>query len=483
MAQPPPARQLPRNWSMVFTLNSAYRGGLDESRMNRIRDWFRTTHIWERKKRSEIVSPTSTERSDMVERSEWDRPVQFILSLVGYAVGLGSIWRFPYIAMINGGGAFLVPYIIFMLFCGIPFCYMEFTLGQFTGLSPVKSFEFLPLLKGLGWSMLLVSGMLCVYYNIVMAWVIFYFTQSFQWNLPWKSCNNSWNTPTCFSYMQMTNLSSIRANGTSSTMEFWNHRVLEISASIDQIGGVNWNLFGCMVAAWAITFLCLFKGIKSSGKVGRPPWRLFSCLITSYPIYSLSRLGISRYLLIVVYVTALAPYLFLTLLVIRGVTLPGAFIGLEFYLKPDWEQLKSFKGLVKTNVHFRDAVILPVVCGGTSIFGGLAVFSITGHMAYQMNSEDVTALMLTGPGLAFIAYPDALGRIPGAAIWTVLFFAMLFTLGLDTQFATLETMTSGFVDRFPNTLGKHKTLFTLLVCCAQFGLGFILVTRVSHKSF
>ncbi|VDN98957.1 unnamed protein product [Rodentolepis nana] len=416
------------------------------------------------------------EEEEKVERSEWSKPIQFILSIIGYAVGLGNIWRFPYLVLTNGGGAFLVPYITFMLFCGIPFCFMEFTLGQFSGLSPVEAFGFAPLFRGLGWAMLLVSGMLCIYYNIVMAWVVFYFTQSFSWNLPWKSCNNSWNTPNCFTYTGMTNMSSIPPNSTSSTMEFWNHRVLETSPDISDFGGINWHLCACMAAAWVLTFLCLYKGIKTSGKV--------------------------------VYVTALIPYVFLTILVARGVTLPGADIGLNFYIKADWKQLKSITiwtraavqvfyslgpawgGLITMSSYNRynrkfnwDAFILPIVCGGTSIFGGFAVFPIVGHMAYQMGSTNVSALMNTGPGLAFIVYPEALAQIPGAPIFTVCFFAMLFTLGLDSQFATLETMTSGFMDRFPNTIGRHKTLFTLIVCIVQFFLGFVLVTRAGGYWF
>lgn len=92
-------------------------------------------------------------------------------------------------------------------------------------------------------------------------------------------------------------------------MEFWTHRVLESSADISDFGGINVHLCICMAAAWILTFICLCKGIKTSGKV--------------------------------VYVTALTPYLFLTILVVRGLTLPGADIGLNFYIKPDWNQLKS----------------------------------------------------------------------------------------------------------------------------------------------
>ena len=152
---------------------------------------------------------------------------------------------------------------------------------------------------------------------------------------------------------------------------------------------------------------------------------------------------------------------------------------------------------------WRAAIILPLVCGGTSIFGGLACFSIVGHMAHQVGSTNVTALVNSGPGLAFIAYPEALAQIPGAPIFTVFFFIMLFSLGLDSQvgqvhkvnrawlwrtqvywpisfqFATLETLTGGMMDLFPHTIGKRKTLFTLLVCCIQFLCGVILTTRVS----
>ncbi len=126
-------------------------------------------------------------------------------------------------------------------------------------------------------------------------------------------------------------------------------------------------------------------------------------------------------------------------------------------------------------------------------------------MVYEAGSTNVTAVMQSGPGLAFIAYPEALAQLPGAAIWTVLFFAMFLTIGLDTQvstrhqascnpikaslclrffikffqFAIMETMTGSFIDQFPMTLGRHKTLFTLGAVVVEFLLGIIMVTRVS----
>ncbi|BHF68748.1 hypothetical protein SprV_0301178900 [Sparganum proliferum] len=410
-------------------------------------------------------------------RDKWAHPIEFFLALVGYSVGLGNIWRFPYVVMQNGGGAFIIPYLFFLALSAIPLCFMEFTLGQYTGLSPVRAFDFAPFFKGTGWAMLLVSGILCIYYNIVMAWVIYYFGMSFNWDLPWKHCNNPWNTPQCFSiFDDATNGTGFPEKMTTSTSEFWLYNVLEVSPDISVFGGINWKLFACMLVAWVATFLCLMKGIRTTGKV--------------------------------VYVTALLPYVFLTAILIRGVTLPGSWLGLQFYLRPDWSRLlnvglwtnaavqifysigPSWGGLITMSSYnevnrkySRDAFLLPIICGATSIYGGIAIFSVIGHMVHSLGSTDVAAVMQSGPGLAFCAYPEALAQLPGGAVWAVLFFTMLFTLGLDSQFGTLETMTSGLIDQFPSVLGRHKVLFTLGTCTAQFLLGLILVTRAGSYYF
>ncbi|VDO05747.1 unnamed protein product [Rodentolepis nana] len=361
-----------------------------------------------------------------IKRSEWQKPIQFTLSLIGYAVGLSSIFRFPYLALNYGGGAFLIAYSIFVIFCGIPLYWMEFTLGQFTGQSPVEAFGFAPLFRGIGWSMMLVSGKISMYYNILMAWTLYYFFQSFQWKLPWNSCNNTWNTPACFCHSDKCAAVLPSQNRTSSTTEFWLHRVLELSPNINELGGINWSLCGCMLASWILTYLCLFKGIKNSGRA--------------------------------VCVIALLPYVFFIILVVRGATLPGAYIGLKYYFYPELEKLKSTKVWTQAGIQLfyslgpawgglitlssynryeckysRDALLLPVLCGVTGILGGLAVFSVVGHLAHSMGKLDISDFTNSGPGLVFIAYPAALVYIPGASIIAVCFFALLFTLGLGSQ--------------------------------------------------
>ena len=83
------------------------------------------------------------------ERETWGSTVSFILACIGYAVGLGNIWRFPYLAYKSGGGAFLVPYFVMLLLCGIPLLYMELAVGQYTRRGPIGALgKICPILKG-----------------------------------------------------------------------------------------------------------------------------------------------------------------------------------------------------------------------------------------------------------------------------------------------------------------------------------------------
>lgn len=82
------------------------------------------------------------------QRPTWSGRLEFILATVGYAVGLGNVWRFPYLCYSSGGGAFMIPYLIMVFLCGIPLLVMEFTVGQYTRLGPVHALaKVCPLLK------------------------------------------------------------------------------------------------------------------------------------------------------------------------------------------------------------------------------------------------------------------------------------------------------------------------------------------------
>jgi solute carrier family 6 amino acid transporter-like protein 5/7/9/14 len=438
-----------------------------------------------------------------------------------------------------------------LFFAGLPLFFMEMTLGQFSSLGPISVWNVVPAARGLGVAMVVISALVCIYYNMIIAYTLYYLFASFTSKLPWTDCkqewidkyrctdeahpasgeltykycafmnehnmtnssnyndykncepsnssyasycsdywtNTNWTTNLmvpidevapcvtafdwCRSIRQMTELSEAdvdvykeycMAFRTPSDI-YWEHEVLDISEGFDKGGDeFRWSLVLCLLLAWIIIFLCLIKGIKSSGKV--------------------------------VYVTATFPYLVLIILLIRNVTLTGANDGIHFYITPEWDRLKdeqvwyqaaiqifyslgvAFGGLetmasynrFHNNVH-RDSWIVALMNCGTSVFAGFVIFSVIGHMAYT-TGQDVDKVAAYGPGLAFVAYPAGLATMPVAPLWSILFFLMLFTLGLDSQFAMMETVITAFSDIFPVLRQtKKKIIFTFSVCTALFLLG------------
>lgn len=221
--------------------------------------------------------------------------------------------------------------------------------------------------SGVGFSMLVVSFLCCVYYNVIIAWCLYYMFKSFASIVPWANCDNWWNTPNCALSKKPTNgvtnnggsvnntgptnstscindtasivgnltgnastplvkclttTLNVTTNGTatssnvaslatvggnSPSKEFWENYVLQITDNMEDLGSMRVELLVALIVAWILVYFCLWKGIKSSGKV--------------------------------VYFTATFPYVVLVILLIRGVTLPGASKGIEFYLKPDFKKL------------------------------------------------------------------------------------------------------------------------------------------------
>ncbi|XP_069130755.1 sodium- and chloride-dependent glycine transporter 1-like isoform X2 [Argopecten irradians] len=425
------------------------------------------------------------------DRGGWKGRLDFILTCIGYAVGLGNIWRFPYLCYKSGGGAFFIPYFIFLLLCGYPLFFMEASYGQFSSLSPITTWRMSPLFKGVGVGMVMVSGLVCVYYNVIVAWTLYYLFMSFRAVLPWSTCGNDWNTENCvdgserpvtnsslgnYTVDTISNISRviIAANGTAPAKtnpseEYWENHVLELSDGIEDAGIIRWPLLLCLILAWFFVFLCLFKGVKVLGKV--------------------------------MHFAAPFPYLVLLVLLIRGVTLPGAMEGIKFYVFPKWEKLGEFQvwgdaalqifysvgmgwgGIVTmasynkfNNNIYRDALIVPIINCGTSIFAGFVIFSVLGFMANQTGStiEDVVS---QGPGLTFVAYPAAVAKLPISPLWAVLFFLMLFTIGVDSQFGMVETCITAFLDTYPKTLRKRRVLVSAIACVIECLLGLPLITQ------
>ncbi|KTG32735.1 hypothetical protein cypCar_00017194 [Cyprinus carpio] len=333
-------------------------------------------------------------------RGNWSNKLDFILSMVGYAVGLGNVWRFPYLAFQNGGDSCIL---------------------RDRNITSIKNTTF------------------CLSANAVG-------------NLS-----------------KFLNVTADNKTYVSPSEEYFKYNVLHISKGIEYPGDIRWALAACLFLAWLIVYASLAKGIKSSGKV--------------------------------VYFTATFPYVVLVILLIRGVTLPGAGSGILYFITPKWEKLNDAKvwkdaatqiffslsaawgGLITLSSYnkfhnncYRDTLIVTCTNSATSIFAGFVIFSVIGFMAHELKVP-IESVADEGPGIAFVVYPEALTRLPLSPFWAIIFFLMLLTLGLDTMFATIETIVTSVSDEFPKYLRKHKPLFTLVCCLSFFVLGFPMITE------
>uniref|UniRef100_A0A2K6NCN0 Transporter n=1 Tax=Rhinopithecus roxellana TaxID=61622 RepID=A0A2K6NCN0_RHIRO len=367
------------------------------------------------------------EEDGTLERGHWNNKMEFVLSVAGEIIGLGNVWRFPYLCYKNGGGAFFIPYLVFLFTCGIPVFLLETALGQYTSQGGITAWrKICPIFEGIGYASQMIVILLNVYYIIVLAWALFYLFSSFTIDLPWGGCHHEWNTEHCVEF-QKTNgsLNGTSENATSPVIEFWERRVLKISDGIQHLGALRWELALCLLLAWVICYFCIWKGVKSTGKV--------------------------------VYFTATFPYLMLVVLLIRGVTLPGAAQGIQFYLYPNltrlWDPqvwmdagtqiffsfaicLGCLTALGSYNKYhnncYRDCLALCFLNSGTSFVAGFAIFSILGFMS-QEQGVPISEVAESGPGLAFIAYPRAVVMLPFSPLWACCFFFMVVLLGLDSQ--------------------------------------------------
>ncbi|XP_002733078.1 sodium- and chloride-dependent glycine transporter 1-like [Saccoglossus kowalevskii] len=415
-------------------------------------------------------------------RGNWSRKGEFILASLGYAVGLGNLWRFPYLCFKNGGATFLIPYFIVFFAAGIPIFFTEMALGQFSSLGSVSVWKLAPMFKGIGWAMVIISAFVSIYYNVVLSWALFYLFASFSDlpSLPWVGCGNAWNSDKCFDDRDLNstvNVTAVRANLPNDTVrptdEYFGGFVLETSTGVFDMGGIKWQLSLCLLLAWILVYLCIIRGIKSAGKV--------------------------------VYFTATFPYVLILVLVIRGCTLEGASDGIEFYIgRANWTKLaepevwkdaagqvfyslSAASGGLSTmasynkfhNNVFGDAVLVAILNALTSLFAGFAIFSVLGNMAYELDTE-VKDVVDSGPGLAFVAYPEALSRLPISPLWSVIFFFMLVTLGIDSMFVIVETVITALLDEFKCLSRKRKvmrTVLPILYCTCAFIVGLPHVTR------
>lgn len=143
------------------------------------------------------VSPAANKSAaaiakDPPARDAWGNDLEFLMSCIALSVGLGNVWRFPFAALENGGGAFLIPYLIVLLLVGKPIYYLEMLVGQFSGRGSVNVYDIVPLMRGIGYGQLFAVAALLSYYAALLALTVRYFLASFHAVLPWSECLDEW---------------------------------------------------------------------------------------------------------------------------------------------------------------------------------------------------------------------------------------------------------------------------------------------------
>ncbi|XP_069111626.1 sodium- and chloride-dependent creatine transporter 1-like isoform X2 [Argopecten irradians] len=413
-------------------------------------------------------------------RDQWSNQLDFIVACVGFSIGLGNVWRFPYLCYKNGGGAFLIPFLTFIILGGVPIYLLELGLGQYMSLSGFKAWEICPVFQGIGLSNFITCSLGNINYIMVLTWAAYYFVLSLAPVLPWSTCDNEWNTPRCSPFHSQTNVSFTNVTMNTSLLtqtavdpavEFWEREVLQLTSDITDGGGIVWQLALTLLVVWVIVYLCVWRVVQWTGKV--------------------------------VYFTALFPYVILAIMLVRGLTLDGAADGIIYYLKPDWSRLADiqvwmdggtqvfFSYAVALNAHitlgsynkftnnfYRQGILVSCINSGTSLAGGFVVFSVLGFMAKQHNIP-IEHVANAGPGLAFITYPNAVTQMPLSPLWASMFFFMIILIGLDSQFVSVEGAIAPVLDYFPKRLRhtNQRMIFVAAYCAIAFLIGLSMVAR------
>ncbi|MCL1125309.1 sodium-dependent transporter [Shewanella surugensis] len=368
-------------------------------------------------------------------REQWNSRTGFILAAVGSAIGLGNIWRFPYITYENGGGAFFIPYLFAMASAGIPFMIMEFTMGHkwrraAPGIFTKLGVDLKLRLQWLGWFQVMIAAVIGIYYVAIIGWSISYLGLSFTQN---------WG---------------------DNTNDFFFTQYLQLGAySPFNLGDLLLHIAIPMFIAWSITFFAVYTGIKEG-------------------IERANKILMPLLLIIVLF------------LISQTVFLPGAQKGLNYLFQPDFSQLLNVKvwsaayGQIfftlsvgfaimlayssylpkKSDINNNAIITVSINCG-FSILAGILVFSVLGHMAEEQ-AQPITNVVSSGVGLAFVTIPEAISHLPIPYILGPLFFTSLVVAGLSSHISIIEAVISAIIDKLNYPRKKVATL----VC----GLGFII---------
>ncbi|MFY7066354.1 sodium-dependent transporter [Nocardiopsis changdeensis] len=345
-------------------------------------------------------------------REQWGTRAGFLMAAIGSAVGLGNIWRFPYIAYENGGGAFMVPYLVALLTAGIPLLILEYSIGhRYRSSAPLSYRRISRPTEAIGWWQVAICFVIAIYYGAIIAWSSSYV---------WFSITGAWGEdPNAFFFGDYLQMSEAPGGITG------------------YVPAVAWPLIAVWIVVLAILALGVRNGIEKANKVFIP-------------------------LLVVLFL----------ILVVQALTLDGATTGLNALFTPDWSAMADGSvwvaaygqiffslsigfGIMVTYASYLkrkadltgSAMVAGFANSSFELLAGIGVFAALGFMATAAGTA-VDEVATSGIGLAFIAFPQIISTLPfGGALFGVLFFASLVIAGLTSLISIVEVVVSAVQDR------------------------------------
>ncbi len=340
----------------------------------------------------------------------------FILAALGSAVGLGNIWRFSYLCYKNGGGAFLIPYLVALAVVGIPLMILELGIGHkmrgsapmsFAKVSPHRDWEWCG-----WWAVTCAMYGIMLYYSVVIAWCLSYVF--FSLNLSWGADPNT----------------------------FFFQTFLQKSSGPTELGDIRTPiilaLFAVWAMCWAIVFFGVQKGVERANKIFMP---LLFVLVGVLIVWSLSLKGAGE---------GLRVYLSPDFSLLRNPQIwIDAFSQIFFTLSLAFGIMITYASYLPRRVDIvKDAVVISVGNCAFSFLAGFAVFGTLGYMAVTQG-QPVSEVVTQSIGLAFVAYPKAISLIPHfARLFGVIFFSSLVIAGLSSAVSLVEAFSAAVIDKF-----------------------------------
>ncbi|MBO6224317.1 MAG: sodium-dependent transporter, partial [Psychrobacter sp.] len=335
------------------------------------------------------------------QRENWSSRTGFIIAAVGSAVGLGNIWRFPYVAYDNGGGAFMVPYLIALLTAGIPLLFLDYIIGhKYRAAAPRAYKKLAPSGQFVGWWQTLVSFVIAVYYAAVIVWAGSYMFFSF---------GQKWGEDTTNFFVS----------------DFVKHTGDLTSVFVPQ-------MFVGLVIVWALAILIMFGGIRKGVELANK-----ICLPLLLVLFGV--------------------------MVFKAIALPGAVIGLNAFFEPNWARMSdpnvwlaayghvffslsvgfgimvTYASYLQKNTNLTGAgLVVGFANSSFELMAGIGIFAAIGFMAMS-TGQDVSEVASGGVGLAFFVFPKIISTMGASGDFVgFLFFGSLVVAGISSLISILE---------------------------------------------